>query len=138
MQPRRPTQARLIVAASGTTSPGRREQQAIPFMSARRIRMNIRAVLDDKDAWLTPAYSLAIQAEHLLQVIEGRREVVADAKPRRERARSANRISWTPEMRAALLADTRSTQEIAAEMNTTVGNISMQRSISRKMLAAAA
>lgn len=104
-------------------------------MSAKRIRMNIRAVLDDKDAWLTPAYSLAIQAEHLLQVIEGKRQVIADAKPRRERARSANRISWTPEMRAALLADTRSTQEIAAEMNTTVGK---KRSISRKLLSAAA
>lgn len=86
MQPRRPTQARLIVAASGTTNSGKREQTAIPFMSAKRIRMNIRAVLDDKDAWLTPAYSLAIQAEHLLQVIEGKRQVVADAPPRRERA----------------------------------------------------
>ena len=43
-------------------------------MSSKRIRMNIRAVIQDQDLFLTPAYSLAIQAEHLLQVIEGKRE----------------------------------------------------------------
>lgn len=138
MQPRRPTQARLIVAASGTAGPGKREQQAIPFMSARRIRMNIRAVLDDKNAWLTPAYSLAIQAEHLLQVIEGKRQVVADPRPSRARSQSATtRIRWTDEMRAALLADPRHAREIAAEMGTSEGNIHVQRSTARKLLAAA-
>lgn len=132
MQLRRPSPGRQIIPASGTQ--GGSEQQAIPFMSARRIRMNIRAVLDDKDAWLTPAYSLAIQAEHLLQVIEGKRQVVAD----RVRAEGATtRIRWTDEMRLSILADPRNAREIAEEMGTTTANIHVQRCAARKLSAAA-
>lgn len=71
MPRRRIEQAHALVAASGSQSG--REQQSLDFLSSRRIRANIRAVLEEEESWLRPAYSLAMQAEHLLQVVEGKR-----------------------------------------------------------------
>lgn len=71
MPTKRTLQAYPIVGKPGTQRA--REQEPLEFLSSKRIRMNIAAVLEDNDLWLTPAYSLAIQAEHLLQVVEGKR-----------------------------------------------------------------
>lgn len=111
-----------LVPASG--SAGGREQKADDFLSSKRVRANIRAVLDDKDAWLTPAYSLAIQAEHLLQCVEGKRKHVLRVRGKSKR--------WGRDKRAELLADPRTNAELAVVYGCSPAAISMQRSIGRK------
>jgi hypothetical protein len=93
-----------------------------PFFSSSRIRRNIGAILSDEGSWLTEAYSLALQAEHLLRVVEGQRQHFSAEKRKR----------WTDEERQKLLADTRPAAQIAAEMGVSVGAIHAQRIIARR------
>jgi hypothetical protein len=126
---RTPLKARVIVGASGNSPVGAREQDAIPFFSSKRIRTNIAEVLADKDCWLTPAYSLAIQAEHLLQVVEGKRA-------HKQRAKSGKNRKWGAEKRAELLADPRTHAELAEVYGCSASAISQQRWIAQREAAA--
>ena len=64
----------------GVGGSGVNMQQRPDFYDPERIRQTIAEVKADAGMWLTPAYSLALQAEHLLSVLDGsaalyRREV---------------------------------------------------------------
>jgi hypothetical protein len=63
------------------------------FLSLERTRENVRAVLEGNFIG-TPAYGLALQAEWLCQLVEGKRPMIAEGKRHR----------WTPEQDARVRA----------------------------------
>lgn len=127
-QLRTPRAARPIEPAR-TRAP--RRTPSLPFLSHQRIRSNIRLVLEDGALLGTPAYGLAIQAEYLLEVVEGKRL----AAPR-TRVKGKRQHKWGREGRAELLADERTPVQLAEAYGVSVPAIRQQLLIARKEAAA--